>query len=74
MNDKTPYNLVILLQEEIDRYYNENGISPSRVEVNADMWREASAIHGFPDSVYVSRVVCGQTVWPVSGVEYISVL
>ncbi len=73
MNDKNAYNLLHDLMEEIDKCYDTKGRPPYAVEVNNEIWNAASSIDGFPPSLYTSRVVCGQTVWPVSDVDYISV-
>ena len=67
------YTLLSDLREEIDGYYSDNGIPPQKVEVNRDLWDQACSLSAFPSSVYESRVVCGQTVWPVSNVKCISV-
>jgi len=67
------YNLLHDLMEKIDDYHATEGHAPYIVDVNAGLWTDASSIDGFPPILYISRVVCGQTVWPKSNVEYISV-
>jgi len=73
MKEQNAYNLLYDLMEKIDAFMEEHARPPQHVKVNASIWRDALDKHGAPRILHISRVVCGQTVWPVSNVEYIVV-